>query len=456
MSEKPPLLDLSTLDFRPKWAKESVGHTSQERAPLPREFREDVPRPHERHGKKKFQRGGFGGRKGPREDRREPPREKRPLPPANPLPWLRFAFTATPPAVETVVQQIRHTGKTFSLFDIARILLRNPASYIIELSARPPAAEGPFYKARVDGSVWLSRTAAVQHLLRTKLDQFYSATTVDIEPPKGNFTVVAVCGMSGTLLGPPNLHDYERRLRELHRQKFAHMDFEKFRARLTMDRSPETIEKWRLSASKVVEFYPKECESPEKLQGLEAVEKHFLAHYAEAGIEALTTCDIPGDVTATAVDSVLVPLLARAREEEERFPLRLAQSLSRALTQAGLRFRKSPNRTTWVSAARPRHLDATQVAVRDSIRRILEVIGENKGIRRGELLDLLAPPPTSAPEAVTAAGSMVALPADPARQAVMEELLWLTHEGYVIEFSDGRLEVVPPPQQHPHSAKSAE
>lgn len=450
MSEESPQLDLSTLDFRPSWAKDSVGSEPPRHASSPPNAPEEPYRERsgDRRGKGSFQRGKFGGKKGRRDDRRSPQREVRPLPPANPFPWLRLGFTATASAVETVVQQIRHTGKTFSLFDIARILLRNPVSYVLELSAVPPQPEGPFYLAKADESVWLSRTAAVQHLLQAKLDQFYRAEIVDVEPPKGNFTVVAVCGMSGTLLGPPNLHDYEQRVRELHRQKFGRMDFDKFRTRLTMDRSPEAIEKWRTTASKIQEYYSLKEESPEKLRSLEAVEKHFLTHHAAMEIEVLATCMIPGKPSAVALDPALVPLLSRAREEEERFPLRLAQSLSRALTQAGLRFRKSSNRTTWVSAARPRHLDATQVAISDSIRKILETIREKKVIRRPELLDILVPPPAVV-EIPSAETSEKQTADSAARQAVLEELLWLTHEGYVVEFSDGRLEVVPPPTTTP-------
>jgi hypothetical protein len=41
--------------------------------------------------------------------------------------------------------------------------------------------------------------------------------------------------------------------------------------------------------------------------------------------------------------------------------------------------------------------------------------------------------------------------ADPAREALVNDLLWLTHEGYVIEYADGRLESVPPPKHSPKS-----
>jgi hypothetical protein len=494
MSEEAPTLDLSALDFRPAWAKDPSSAPS-----APREFRE--PRPEKRGGfprSPKFEgkpggprRGGPKphGRKfdGPRRD------DTRPAPPPpNPFPWLRIAFTATAPAVETVVAQVRHTGKTFSLFDIARILLRNPASYTIDLTSAPKQPEGPFWVVDADRSVWLQREAAVRHLLRKKREEFYRAETVDTEPPKGNFPVVAVCGMSGVLLGPPNHHDFERRLRDLHRERFARLDFETFRGRLKMERDPAVIEKWREEASKTTVYFPLAGENPEKLPDLAAVERHFAEHHAPAHIKFVDIAPVPGDPKTTAVDPALAPLLNHARDEEERFPLRLAQSLSRALSAAGLRFYKSPNRTTFVSAARPRHLNLDEVPVSESIKKILELIRGKKSLRRPQLLDLLAPAsvmsasgdpapvaapspapvvapdaaplPTGSPEPAAAPAAESApeppaspapvVPPNPAREAIVNDLLWLTHEGYVIEFSDGRLESVPPPK-HPPKPEAA-
>jgi hypothetical protein len=527
MSDEAPTLDLSALDFRPAWAKDPSAAPA-----APREFRE--PRPARGGFKRPGQPGGkFGaprrggpkpsGKKfdGPRRDDRQPP-----PPPPNPFPWLRIAFTATAPAVETVVAQVRHTGKTFSLFDIARILLRNPASYTIDLTSAPKQPEGPFWVVDVDSSVWLDREAAVRHLLRKKRDEFYRAETVATEPPKGNFPVVAVCGMSGVLLGPPNHHDFERRLRELHRERFARLDFETFRARLKMERDPEVIEKWRAEVSQTTQYQPLLGESAGKLPDLAAVERHFAEHHAAAHLKFVDVAPVPGDPKTTAVDPALAPLLNHARDEEERFPLRLAQSLSRALSGAGLRFYKSPNRTTFVSAARPRHLNLEEVPVSDSIKKILELIREKKSLRRPQLLNLLAPKPSesspvaaplatppggspapvvtnapesptasaapqtpdpanppaeptappssetssvaapspapivpSAPEPSTSSAAPVAAPSpapvvstDPAREAIVNDLLWLTHEGYVIEYADGRLESVPPPKHPPAPA----
>ena len=476
MSEEVPSLDLSAFDFGPAWAKAKSPSAPASPAPAgPRDERSDPrpPRRNDRHPgprgpkREKFtgrDRGALRGGGKPRPDFRGPRREEKPAPPANPFPWLRIAFTATEPAVETVVKQVRQTGKTFSLFDIARILLRNPASYTIDLTSAPKQPEGPFYVVSADGSVWMTMENAVRHILRNDLENFYSVETVEVEPPKGNFSVVAVCGMSGTLLGPPNLHDYERRLRELHREKFSRMDFEQFRSRLKMERDPEVIEKWRAAASKAIEYFPKEGENPGRLDGMAAVEKHFIAQHAPALLQFVATCSVPGDPRAAKVDASLAPLLGYARDEESRFPLRLAQSLSRTLSGAGLRFHKSANRTTFVSASRPRHLDLTAVAVSDSIRKIIETIRAKKNIRRQQLLDLLAPlpkkpaaPAGSTEPAATGETPVVAeapepvakSPEETAREAVVQDLLWLTHEGYVIEYGDSRLESVPPPKNPP-------
>ncbi|MEY3479526.1 MAG: hypothetical protein RIQ71_301 [Verrucomicrobiota bacterium] len=506
MSEEAPSLDLSALDFRPAWAKEPSSAP-----PAPRETREENRGPRHDRGETRpprpggFKRGGpprKGGFRGPK-DRPNfdgPRRDERPAPPPNPFPWLRIAFTATPPAVETVVRQVRQTGKTYSLFDIARILLRNPASYTLDLTSAPKQEEGPFHVTE-GTSVWLSRENAVRHILRTRLEDFYRAETVDVEAPKGNFTSIGVCGMSGTLLGPTNLHDFERRLRELHRERFSRMDFETFRSRIRMERDPEAIEKWRAAASKATHYFPKEGENPEKMESLAAVEQHFLENHAAAEVRLEQTAKVPGDPKNARVDAALAPLLNYAKDEEARFPLRLAQSLSRALSEAGLRFHKSANKTTFVSMARPRHLNLEEITVSDSIKKIIELVRAKKSIRRHELLDQLAPlpkkepasseaPPSTSttspqapaptlntasssdvpepvadsttPDSVTPPESSPAPEADipiaiiplkspeeAARDAVVQDLLWLTHEGYLIEFADSRLESVPPPKNPP-------
>ncbi len=451
-------------------------------------------------------------------------------PEPNPLPWLTLKFSLVDGAAQTLARQIKHTGRTYSLFDLARVLLRSGSAYRMELSpgAAAPGPE-PFHLCRTDGTVWLSSGDAVRHILRTQLDRFYRAENVRVDPPKGNFTVIAVCGLSGTLLGPPNLHDYERRLRELHARRYARMPWDDYRGRVRMERDPVIIEKWKEEASEAVHYFPKPAapedpaetpggesaapaepvleplpaeaavaseepaaESSENpvtepeeavpegessdapaaeepavsqpvdsavLRDLAAVEAHFLQHHAADFVTASAVCSLAGDAVVGA--PLLKKALDLARREEERYPLRLAQALSKGLANSGLRFHKSANRTTYVSASRPRHLDLQEVNVSDSIRRIVEHIRTHRNRPRTELLEVLAPlpagsdsSPAAAPEASGDTGERASTPAETTapsaaeliRANVVRDLLWLTHEGYVIEYADGRLEAVPPPK----------
>jgi hypothetical protein len=101
------------------------------------------------------------------------------------------------------------------------------------------------------------------------------------------------------------------------------------------------------------------------------------------------------------------------------------------------------------------------LAVSDSIRKILETIRSKKSLRRSQLLDLLSPAPAAVPSPDPVAETPPAdLPApvpvaDPAREAIINDLLWLTHEGYVIEYADGRLEPVAPPKNPPSAPAPA-
>ena len=47
------------------------------------------------------------------------------------------------------------------------------------------------------------------HVLKKHFTTFYQAERTATEPPKGKYTFVAQCGLSGVILGPPNHHDYQ-------------------------------------------------------------------------------------------------------------------------------------------------------------------------------------------------------------------------------------------------------
>lgn len=156
------------------------------------------------------------------------------------------------PAVEGLVRHIRETFRSFPVGDLAKLLLEARERYRVRFSAAEPVR---LHTCVVDGSLWLSREEAISHLLSgPALEAYYVAEDIAVEAPAGNFGVIAVCGMSGTILGPPNHHEYQRNVVRLHRERFSDMPLERFKSRIRMESGEEILEKWREQVSRVRQY----------------------------------------------------------------------------------------------------------------------------------------------------------------------------------------------------------
>ena len=193
------------------------------------------------------QRGGskFGDRKGSFRggDRRNEPRD-RPAPPP-PLPELHVAFIPEERGVEQLARQIKVTGRAYPLFQIALLILDKAERYSVQLTKKNSgSAAQPLFVCALDDSPWTSEDEAVAHVLKNHFATFYQAERTATEPPKGVYTFVAQCGMSGEILGPPNYHDYQNQLRKLHAEKFSRMPFDQFKARVKIVKDEAVVKKW--------------------------------------------------------------------------------------------------------------------------------------------------------------------------------------------------------------------
>src|SRR5581483_5475593 len=270
MSDAPDLgLDLENL-FQPAWAKgqpenrfekftgnEGVkperrrGDRPGGGRPGPRreggfggERRGGPPRGDRPAGGKRFgDRGDRKGGPGRRDDRRGERRE-RPEPPA-PLPEITVAFLPDEKGVEQLARQVKMTGRAYPLFQIAQLVLDKPERYAVQLGVKKKdgVAAQQLFVVALDDTPWLSEDEAVQHVLKNHFATFYQAERTPTDPPKGTYTFVAQCGMSGVILGPPNYHDYQNQLRKLHTERFSRMPFEAFKARVKIVKDEAEVEK---------------------------------------------------------------------------------------------------------------------------------------------------------------------------------------------------------------------
>ena len=439
----------------------------------------------------------FGDRKGGlrRDSRREERRE--PVEPPTPLPDLTVAFIPEEKGVEQLARQIRVTGRAYPLFQIAQLILEKGERYSVQLAAKKKAdgtAVEPIFVCALDDTPWTTEEEAVAHVLKNHFATFYQIDRTPCDPPKGVYTFVAQCGMSGIILGPPNYHDYQNQLHKLHTEKFSRMPFEMFKARVKIVKDEAVVKKWIEEQSFKIEYTCLNVPEPLKLPTLEEVEKHFRATHKDAIIKPADSYTVAGLASRSLRSTGLQRLIRQEWEHQRHFPLPVATRLSQQFANHGLQFFKVDRTFTHVSVARPQFLDIETNPVSDGIRRIVQFINGNPKCTRKKLIEALAPTPkvlpitlaaqavpatpaapvaTPAPEASASAtpvapaatateGQPAPAPAKPAaaarpqgpeptpeQTAVMLDLHWLIHQGAVLEFADGRMETAKKPLPKP-------
>jgi hypothetical protein len=491
-------IDLEKL-FLPAWAQgkpaanpyAKFAGEPPDRGDRKREGRRGGPRPEpfgERRGPRPPRSGPkFGDRKKgfPRRDDRGERRE-RPEPPP-PLPEITVAFLPDDRGVESLARQIKMTGRAFPLFQIAQIVLVKPERYTVQLGVKKNA-EGaviqPLFVCALDDTPWLSEDEAIAHVLNVHFATFYQAERTATEPPKGKYTFVAQCGMSGAILGPPNYHDYQNQLRKLHTERFSRMPFDVFKARVKIVRDEEVVKKWVEEQSFKTEYICLNVPEPLKLPNREEVEKHFRATHKDTIIKPVESHTVGGVLSRNLRCRELQRLVRDDWERQKYFPLQLATSLSRMFATHGLQFFKVNKTYTHVSVARPTFLDLDTTPVSEGVKRIIAFVNGHPKCTRRQLIEALAPTPPPAPiqikpEAKPAAEAGVppeggtpsaatpeaagqktdAPPAKPKpvaaaeptpeQTAVIADLHWLVHQGHVIEFADGRMDTAKKPIPRP-------
>lgn len=538
--------------------------------------RDRGPRPEGRRDGK----GGGPRREGSgrgREERRGSHDSRERAPERAPQPALegwKLSIVPDDAAIEGIAKQVRSRAKAYPLFELARLILQLSDRYNVKLAPESEQTPG-FFRAKADGSLWTSRKEAVNHLLAKHLGKFYRKSTVATEPPKGAFTVVAQCGMSGVLLGPPNHHEYTSRIISLHASRFRNMPFEVYKSRIRMVRDEALIEQWKSEQSTKTVYIPltpgteneaaatvapvetpaaeletqapsvaaevvessaeavaaeesapveNAAEAPAETSGaaeapadevqeatpeeteeaasqpvaekseeggltLEEAAAHFQEHHAANEVESVV-----GEITLSGRSALhesthlLRELLLKNLREMDRFPLPLAQTIGKELTGRGLQIFKSHKKIIHVSMARPRYLDRETTPIGESFRAILEYLEAHPNQRRDkQWAALLALRTETAESTPDTAASLVASPEAEAtagtgeaggpavateapvsaapdaetmkkrEQALGADLLWLLHQGHVLDFAMGNLQAAtrPAPKQAPQPSKKA-
>jgi len=436
--------DLLDLKLLPAWVKEPGGardyehYKGEEESGIPKKGQ---GRPQHRKTKRRTSniqrptsKGGRGQREGLRKktggsDRRSNgDKNRRSLNrhvPITQTPQVTIRFLPYPPAFENVVAQIKSGSVAYSLFALARLFLEKPVGYVVCLKA---TQESPLYQLGDNSMVSADREFLERNAFRFAHPDFYKMDISETDPIKGNFSNVARCRLSGTLLGPTNHHSYQPQLRSLYEQRFSRrMSFTDYQRQIEIVSDAALVERWKEEARKVTSYTTLREENPLTFSSAVEAERHFRSHYLPGLIRSVEEVTTGGAMSRRLPHPILNRAIEEAWERETRSPSNMMQELASRFRQNGLHVFRHRRGMLFVSPIRGRAFVHEQAGVSPSVNAILQALSGTATISRKQLFKKLI-------------GDGASEDAEARSLALASDLRWLINEGYVIEFNDGLLD----------------
>ena len=347
-----------------------------------------------------------------------------------------------------MIEAMKQTPRAYALFDVAKLVLNKPERHHVKVSGKP-ASDGvrpPLFVVMPSENVFLREDEAVRFALRHHGDLIFREKKMTVDPPKGNFAFVNRCGITGVWLGPPNYHEYQSRLIRHHQQRLRQVPFDEFQSRIQTVRDPDAIKAWVDSMSVKMEY---ECvldAEPKSFPSRDELEKHFVAIHQGQFVTAAPEVKISGPASRQLQNPALLETVRLAWQEECKFPMKTANEMRGKLRHEGFHFFKGPKGITYISRIKPQRFESI-AHLTEQIQKIIVYLREHAGCKRKQLIEHFIPQSEATAEAPP--------PVTPsAEDRLLADLHWLIQDGYVVEFSDGRLWALPdkPPQPPPAEA----
>ncbi len=412
-TENTSQLDLGSLgnfDFTPDWAKKDAGVSVGPARPT-REF--DAKKPSD--GKRPFgEKKAFGDKK---PFTRKPGFERRPRFEDRPKPLdAEVKILPETKALGTIIRKLQQDQHAYKLKDLAYFFLDNPASVLLKVVTKDGTK---FHQCKACGFAALTQDAVIEHILTAHLSDYYEAKEVSCEPPKGNFTCVAKCGLSGVLLGPPNVHAFNATVKEMIRTRYPNMSEADYRSRIEMVRETDAIEEWRKNAVTKIVYLAKGAgeEAPELTR--EQAEAEFRRTMLASMLDEPKQLMITAELALKSPVKPLQWLVKSALEAERRTPYNMCFALRGAFHHRKLKFFRAndPRGPEFVSSVEYKEFDAAHAI--PELAKIATFIAENPCQPK----------------------SVIAPDADAEKQ-----LTWLVSTGHVVAYTNGVYAAV---EKHP-------
>jgi len=430
---------LSSFALGPAWARATGGQQERAFKPEPktgdrpprRDDRRNAPHGRDRDGERRpFQKRG-----GKFDDRRAGPPRDQEAPPAE---GVRVTLTPDAQAVHLIGREIHQVARVYPLFDVAKILLAERGRCRAVFEAPEPHA--PLLRGKLDESIFLTREEAVSHLWNSGLrDQLIEEQTIEVDPPTGNFLLVAKCGISGEWLGPPNFHSYQINLRRIHRERFPNMPFAAYSAKVRTERGEEAVNAWLESMKNKTRWRIRGDDDDAWIDDPAEARRALATRCFDQAFEQTRHTVVPASIPPKNLSPALMTSLKIAGNHARNHPAILIPAICKAVETEHLPVFKRQGKL-FTGPARPQPLPpGATLAERPAI--MVEWIRANKPAKLEGLWKAVLPEGGTAPPAEFAT-----------------DLFWLLHQGHILLFTDDTLVVQDlrenPPATEPGSGKN--
>ncbi len=306
---------------------------------------------------------------------------------STPAPMVDVRFVPDGRVLENVLAQIKAGHLAYSVFSLARMFLDKPERYNVQLKSK----SGELVQMGENGPVASDRRVLENGAFLSQKDNFYKTEVTQSEPIKGNFTSVARCRLSGTLLGPTNHHAYQPQLRALYEQRFSRrMSFPDYQRQIDIVSDPEAVERWKEEARSVTTYSTLQEDPPVTFANAAETERHFRQTYLPTLIRSSAELIVDGVESRRLPDRSLGRVIENAWAQEFRSPTGMMQELIGALRQHSLHVFRHRKGMLFVSPVRARPFQHDSASVSQSVAAILEALTASSGINRKQLQE--APP----------------------------------------------------------------
>lgn len=472
------LNSLADLSFGPSWADEKNA-----RKKTPREFTEA-----NKYGSNRSSGNITKDRRGQAKFRKTRPtsyfdkkREHTQNQKTNFVPRFDIKIYPQDETFDTLLKQLKGNFKTYQLFEITRLILEKSDRFVCLINRTKKDSEEsaePIYFTPEDNLPFDTEEEAVNHYCEHYLENFFDVETVEVDAPKGNFSLIYRCPFTKHLIGPPNFHRFQELLKIHHSTKIKNISIEDYQNKLEGLSDENTINEWLQSTKQQKHYRIKTENGKDEVETIfitiEEAKHYLITNHKDTIVRTSSNFRFSASKLDSLPKSDLKLTILQTIDAQRRFPLDTANNIRGRLRRHKFTiYKKGSKGISYVCCVKRKFRDDTTVFT-DSINDLITFIGKNQhiGIQNLPYKFLSMPKPVieknSNPENKNLSEENIEISektsvpknSDSCTEEeankiteVIRNVRWLITEGYVTEYSDGKLWVHPKAETN-HSTKS--